>query len=197
MGIPSVTMDDLSEIIKRRTNPGILIFDMEERLLHSNSEALELMPVLQDTVIKEGSLVPPVPEKVIELCKSLKADTTGAAVTGVFDQDCSAPENGRSSPCSLRALYIGHHGELNKPTHIMVLVERIAEKHDPDFEKVQLDFELSKREMEVLRLICRGLSNKMISEKLFICEFTVKDHIKKIMKKMNVHSRGEMIALLK
>lgn len=79
----------------------------------------------------------------------------------------------------------------------MVLAERIVETHEPDFIKVKLDFDLSKREVEVLRCIFLGFTNKTIAEKLFISEFTVKDHIKKIMQKMNVRSRGEMIALLK
>jgi len=189
-------MDDLSEIIKRRTNPGILIFDMEERLLYSNSEALDIMPVLQETMTNEGLIAPLVPEEVLDLCKRLRVSTSGAATTGGIDH-CVVLNSGLGNPCSVRALYIGHHGERKNPTHIMVLVERIAEKHEPNFDKVKLDFDLSKREMEVLRLICQGLSNKAISDKLFISEFTVKDHIKKIMQKMKVRSRGEMIALLK
>jgi DNA-binding NarL/FixJ family response regulator len=190
-------MGDLSEIIKRRTNPGILIFDLDERLLYSNSEALDIMPVLQETMIKEGVLVPLVPEEVLVLCRSLKESRSGAAATGVIDQNCVVLNSGRGNPCSVRALDIGHHGERENPTHIMILVERIAERHDPDFDKAKLDFDLSKREMEVLKLICMGLSNKAISEKLFISEFTVKDHIKKIMLKMDVRSRGEINALLK
>ena len=190
-------MDDLSEIIKRRTNPGILIFDMDERLLYSNSEALDIMPVLQETMSKEGLLVPLVPEEVLDLCKRLKVNQSGAATTDGIDRNCIVLNSGGVNPCSVRAMYIGHHGERKNPTHIMVLVERIAERHEPDFDKARLDFDLSKREMEVLRLICLGLSNKAISEMLFICEFTVKDHIKKIMLKMNARSRGEIIALLK
>jgi len=189
-------MDNLSEIIKRRSTPGILIFDMEERLLYSNSEALDIMPVLQEITTKEGTAVPHVPAEVLALCRRLKGNVPESAVTGGIDQNCVFVESETGNPCSLRALYIGHHGERNDPSHIMVLVEKIVEKHEPDFEKVKLDFDLSKREIEVLRLICRGFSNKAISEKMFISEFTVKDHIKKIMKKMNVRSRGEMIALL-
>ena len=190
-------MGDLSEIIKRRNNPGILIFDLDERLLFSNSEALDIMPVLQETMMKEGVLVPLVPEEVLDLYRSLKVSRSEAAVTSVVDLNCIILNSERGNPCSVRALDIGHHGEQKNPTHIMILVERIAERHDTDFDKVKLDFDLSKREMEVLKLICMGLSNKSISEKLFISEFTVKDHIKKIMLKMNVHSRSEIIVLLK
>lgn len=47
----------------------------------------------------------------------------------------------------------------------------------------------------MLKLICDGLTNKEISERLFISEYTVKDHIKNIMEKMGASSRGEIIAI--
>ena len=41
-----------------------------------------------------------------------------------------------------------------------------------------------------------GGGSKAISEELFISEYTVKDHIKGLMRKMNVSKRYEMIARL-
>ena len=52
---------------------------------------------------------------------------------------------------------------------------------------------LSDREMEVLKLIAAGLSNKMIMEGLFISMSTVKTHVRNIFSKLNVHSRTEAI----
>jgi DNA-binding CsgD family transcriptional regulator len=190
-------MDKLSEIIKKRLNPGILIFDMDDRLLYSNSDALDIIPVLKETMLKEGMVVPHVPGQIIELCKRLKDNLVESADIAATSQSFNVLENGVGNPCSLRAFFVGIHGEVKNPSHIMVLVERIVEKHEPDFDKVKVEFDLSKREMEVLRLVCSGFSNKVISEKLFISEFTVKDHIKKIMQKMNLSSRSEMIACLK
>jgi LuxR family maltose regulon positive regulatory protein len=54
---------------------------------------------------------------------------------------------------------------------------------------------LSERELEVLRLIDAGFSNKKIMEELFISNSTVKTHIRNIYSKLDVHSRTE--ALLK
>jgi len=65
------------------------------------------------------------------------------------------------------------------------------------YDKLKKEFCLSDREMDVVRLVCQGLSNRAIAEKLFISEYTVKDHIKKIMAKMKVASRNEMVAVLK
>jgi DNA-binding NarL/FixJ family response regulator len=83
------------------------------------------------------------------------------------------------------------------PTHIMVLIEQIAEKREADFEKANKSYRLSKREAEVLKLLCKGFTNKGIAKELFISEYTVKDHIKQIMEKMGVKSRSEIIALMK
>lgn len=48
---------------------------------------------------------------------------------------------------------------------------------------------LTEREMEVLKLIATGLSNKQIATRLFISEETVKVHIRNLLRKLNVHSR--------
>jgi len=53
--------------------------------------------------------------------------------------------------------------------------------------------QLSEREIEVLRLIAAGLSNKKIMEGLFISLSTVKTHLRNIYSKLDVHSRTEAI----
>jgi len=53
---------------------------------------------------------------------------------------------------------------------------------------------LSQRELEVLRLIAQGLSNREISERLFLALDTVKGHNRKIFGKLDVQSRTEAIA---
>lgn len=58
-------------------------------------------------------------------------------------------------------------------------------------------FEISPRETDIVREICNGLSNKEISEKLFISLQTVKDHTHRIYIKTNVKSRVQLINLVK
>jgi len=50
---------------------------------------------------------------------------------------------------------------------------------------------LSARELEVLRVLATGLSNREIAESLFIAVGTVKQHLKSIYGKLQVHSRTE------
>jgi len=52
---------------------------------------------------------------------------------------------------------------------------------------------LTPREMEILRMVVRGLRNKEIGEKLFITEGTVKIHLHNIYEKLQVGSRVELV----
>ncbi len=58
---------------------------------------------------------------------------------------------------------------------------------------------LSARELEILLLAARGLSNRQISERLYIADATVRRHLANTYSKMDVSSRGEATrqALLK
>ncbi len=54
--------------------------------------------------------------------------------------------------------------------------------------------ELTDREVEILRYIARGLSNKEIASVLGLSENTVKTHVRKILAKLNARSRAEAAA---
>lgn len=58
--------------------------------------------------------------------------------------------------------------------------------HEQEKRKLHLRDPLTRREMEILKLICDGYSSKDISEKLFISINTVETHRKKILLKLNV-----------
>jgi DNA-binding NarL/FixJ family response regulator len=55
--------------------------------------------------------------------------------------------------------------------------------------------ELSQRELEILRQMALGKSNKEIGQVLYISEFTVKNHVSSILKKLNAIGRMEAIAI--
>ncbi len=57
-------------------------------------------------------------------------------------------------------------------------------------------YEISKREKEVVQLICKGHSNQEISEALFISLQTVKDHVHRIFTKTGVKNRVQLTNLL-
>jgi DNA-binding NarL/FixJ family response regulator len=55
------------------------------------------------------------------------------------------------------------------------------------------NIELSDREVDVLRLICEGLSAREIGEKLFVSPRTVETHKRNIMEKFDVNSVSKLI----
>lgn len=52
---------------------------------------------------------------------------------------------------------------------------------------------LTKREVEILKLIAEGHSHKEASDKLLISNYTINQHLKNIYKKLGVHSKKELI----
>lgn len=53
---------------------------------------------------------------------------------------------------------------------------------------------LTGREVEILRLVARGLSNRYIAAELSISENTVKNHVGNILEKLHLHDRMEAVA---
>jgi DNA-binding NarL/FixJ family response regulator len=52
---------------------------------------------------------------------------------------------------------------------------------------------LTERELEVLKLVAQGMSNREIAGELFISENTVKNHVRNILEKLHLHSRMEAV----
>jgi len=52
---------------------------------------------------------------------------------------------------------------------------------------------LSDRELEVIRYVARGLSNKQIAHEMFVSESTVKFHLQNASKKLHAHNRAEIV----
>ena len=52
---------------------------------------------------------------------------------------------------------------------------------------------LTSRELEVLKLVAKGMSNREIADDLYISENTVKNHVRNILEKLHLHSRMEAV----
>jgi NarL family two-component system response regulator LiaR len=65
----------------------------------------------------------------------------------------------------------------------------------PPSEAESMAADLTRREMEVLALLVKGMSNPEIAERLVISRSTVKVHISSILSKLGVASRAEAISL--
>jgi len=60
-------------------------------------------------------------------------------------------------------------------------------------ESRQRELGITRRELEILELIARGLSNREIAEKLFVSENTVKTHSSRLFDKLNVKRRTQAV----
>mgnify|MGYP002401227598 CR=1 FL=1 len=76
----------------------------------------------------------------------------------------------------------------------LVLSGRVVRAAAPAAEAAQ-GAELSTRELEVLRLVARGLGNKEIAAELGITTHTVKYHLAALLEKLGVRSRTEAVSL--
>jgi DNA-binding CsgD family transcriptional regulator len=74
------------------------------------------------------------------------------------------------------------------------VADAIEERLRPDDASVA-GAALSPREMEVLRIICEGRTDREIAERLFISERTVHVHVRRVLSKLGVSSRTQAAAL--
>lgn len=84
------------------------------------------------------------------------------------------------------AVRIVHRGEaLLHPALTARLMRQFQERRDAPDER------LTKRELEVLRLVARGLSNRSIAGELVVSEKTVKTHVSNILAKLELADRTQ------
>lgn len=73
----------------------------------------------------------------------------------------------------------------------------LPQDFENDLKSFSRKFEISKREKEVVKLICKGLSNQEISDALYISLQTVKDHTHRIFTKTGVKNRVQLTNLIR
>ena len=59
------------------------------------------------------------------------------------------------------------------------------------------DLGITKRELEILELIAKGMSNREIAEKLFVSENTVKTHSSRLLDKLSAKRRTQAVQIAK
>ena len=74
------------------------------------------------------------------------------------------------------------------------LATGVTEERD---DRATAQFELTQRQRQLMSLVAMGLSNKEIASNLNLSEFTVKNHIYRVMKQVDAQTRHEAVSLIR
>ena len=91
---------------------------------------------------------------------------------------------------AIKTVYNGEGVINGKIARVMFEHYSRSSNKSPSFD----DYDITKREKEIIDLLLKGLSYKEIAASLFISVDTLNSHIRKIYSKLNVHSRSEIAA---
>ena len=158
--------------------PAVIVVDANDRVVMLNDRAMKLMREISGAELAEdtGELSPVLKTLVPELRARVRdrLDTSTVALLTIDN-------------CVRACLLDGIGGR-----HLMLVFERVERK-----DAVQHNLEryaLSPRECEVVMLVLYGHSNRRIADQLFLTEYTVEDHFKRIFSKLGVRSRTALAA---
>jgi DNA-binding NarL/FixJ family response regulator len=115
--------------------------------------------------------------------EALRAGASGFLLKDVLPEDLVA---------AVRVVAAGDG--LIAPTITKRLIEQFARAAPSSTPPQELE-SLTPRELEVLTLVARGLSNAEIAEELVLSEATVKTHVKRILAKLGVRDRVQVVVL--
>ena len=82
-------------------------------------------------------------------------------------------------------------GETIVAPNLVQILAKFHQGDDTEINITNLIATLTPRENEILELLAEGQSNKLIAKNLGISDGTVKLHVKSILRKLEIHSRGE------
>jgi DNA-binding NarL/FixJ family response regulator len=77
------------------------------------------------------------------------------------------------------------------------LADGTTEETEEKDERGISQFELTQRQRQLMSLVAMGLSNKEIAANLNLSEFTVKNHIYRVMKQVDAQSRHQAVSLIR
>jgi DNA-binding NarL/FixJ family response regulator len=89
-------------------------------------------------------------------------------------------------------LTVGDGDALLSPIITRRLIEEFSNSRAPKTPSPEMD-QLSARELEVLRLMARGMSNREIAEALYVGETTVKTHVARVLSKLGARDRVQAV----
>jgi DNA-binding CsgD family transcriptional regulator len=170
---------------------GVLVLDAFLEPIYQSQSALRIMSNLNQAEESQEVQYGPIPKEIHRRCKdflrSVQPDETSVLHWRQFDF-ISPVDNQK---ISIHMRLIPHP---KKDPLLVVCFE--PTKRGLDLTKCKTTFCLSQRELDVVSLLAKGLTNKEIGEKLFISEYTVENHLRSIYRKMDVNNRTSAAHLL-
>ncbi|HEY5560382.1 MAG TPA: response regulator transcription factor [Clostridiaceae bacterium] len=75
---------------------------------------------------------------------------------------------------------------------LKIISENANYNNKNSLEEIKINFNLSNKEISIIKEIAKGLSNKEIGDKLFLTEGTIKNNISTILSKLNLRDRTQL-----
>jgi DNA-binding CsgD family transcriptional regulator len=161
---------------------GLLMLDEDDGIEMADAGAAAWLDDLRAT----GRRLPLVVTAVAERAREIEAGRTDAAATATVR---ARSRSGRW--VLLRGSALSNGGGASR---IAVTLEPARA---PELAEVIADaYGLTARERRVTQLVGRGLTTAAIAAQLYLSTYTVQDHLKAIFEKLDVSSRGELVAQL-
>jgi DNA-binding NarL/FixJ family response regulator len=123
-----------------------------------------------------------------EVCRRLR-DDFGDSIAIVFLSGDRTADYDRTA-----GLLLGADDYIVKPFAGGELIARVRRAIDRAPAQASRAYRLTKRELEVLKLLSEGLGEKKIAQRLVITNKTVATHLQRVLLKLGVHSRAEAVA---
>ena len=162
---------DCMEKLKEQI-PDVLLLDINMPRMNG----LEVLQKIKDEKIDVKILVLTVHNEVEYLLKAVDIGINGYLL-----------KDSESSELKKAILSVVDGEDYIQPSLIPVLNAKMIDR-DMDSEKIEI---LTKRELEVLKLLAVGMYNKGVADELHISERTVKNHVSSIFKKIDVSDRTQ------
>jgi DNA-binding NarL/FixJ family response regulator len=169
---------DEAVLLATELRPDVVLMDV----MMPNSTGIEACPRIRAAVPEVKFVMLTMSEDEADLFEALKAGATGYLLKEIAVTDIAR---------AVRDIAEGQ--SFINPAMAVKLIGEFAElaKQEKTPKAAPVIPELTPRETEVLKLLARSLNNREIGERLFITENTVKNHVRNILEKLQVHSRTE------